>query len=89
MSKPQHSGKATKPRRELKPEDVRDPKWGQKFAQHAEVSFRLSPRLALELAEVCVESGLTPSALVRDMVEKSLRIRFHVTSKGGQGEQAK
>ena len=53
------------------------------------LSFRLNPRLALELAEVCVESGLTPSALVRDMVEKSLRIRFHVAPKGGQGEQAK
>ena len=89
MSKPQHSGKATKPRRELKSEDIRDPEWGQKFSQRAEVSFRLNPRLALELAEVCVESGLTPSALVKDMVEKSLRIRFHVAPKGGQGEQAK
>jgi len=89
MSKPQHSGKAIKPRRELKPEDVRAPKWGQKFAQHAEVSLRLHPRLALELAEVGVEAGLTPSALVRDMGEKSLRIRFHVAPKGGQGEQAK
>ena len=87
MSKPQLSGKATKPRRELKPEDVRDPEWGRKFAQRAEVSFRLSPRIALELAEVCVESGLTPSALVRSMVEKSLRIRFQIAPKGGQREQ--
>jgi len=89
MSKPQHSGKASKPRRELEATDVTDPKWGQKFASRADVSFRLNPRIALELAEVCVESGLTPSALIKDMVEKSLRIRFHVLPKGGRGEQSK
>ncbi len=89
MSTPQHSGKAPKPRHELEADDIKDPNWGRKFASRAEVSFRLSPRLALELAEVCVESGLTPSALVKDMVEKSLRIRFHAVPKGGQSEQAK
>lgn len=89
MSKPKHSGESPRSRRILEAADLADPGWGAKFATRADISFRLNPRLALELAEACVESGLTPSALVKDMVEKSLRIRFHAVPKGGQSEQAK
>lgn len=50
--------------------------WPRKFLSNGDISFRLNPRHAKELAAISAKIGMSPNDVVRDMVALSLRTRI-------------
>lgn len=71
MPNPKHSD-----RPQTKPAGLRPAGWTRKFNESRDISFRLDPRYAQELAEVSRCAGVTPNEVVRDMVVLSLQARI-------------
>ena len=51
-------------------------RWPRKFISHGDISFRLCPSHAKELAAISESAGMSPNDVVRDMVAMSLSARM-------------
>ncbi len=56
-------------------------RWPRKFVSHGDISFRLCPSHARELAAISERAGMSPNDVVRDMVAMSLSARMRLKRK--------